>query len=129
MEPDKKVHEFSVTSQIVQNVLAEAEKRKAKKVTAVYLVIGKLTFLGLEQVRFAYEVLTKDTIMEGSKLIIEEQEGFVKCNNCGYEGGFKYEDDPLYHVPVPTLKCPKCGNVVHIVAGKECTIKSIKMMI
>jgi hydrogenase nickel incorporation protein HypA/HybF len=129
LESEYDVHEFSITSQIVQSVLAETEKRKAKKVTAVYLVVGKLTFLGLEQVRFAYEVLTKDTIMEGSKLIIEEQEGIVKCNNCGYEGGFKYEDDPLYHVPVPTLKCPKCGNVVSIVAGKECTIKRIKMMI
>ena len=123
------MHEFSITSQIVKSVLAEAEKRKAKKVTAVYLVVGKLTFLGLEQVRFAYEVLTKDTIMEGSKLIIEEQEGFVKCNNCGYEGGFKYEDDTLYHVSMPTLKCPMCGNLVSITSGKECMIKSIRMMI
>jgi hydrogenase nickel incorporation protein HypA/HybF len=123
------VHEFSVTSQIVQSVLAEAEKRGAKKVTEVDLVVGKLTFLGLEQLRFAFEVLTKDTILEGAKLVIEEQEGIVKCSNCGYEGGFKYEDDPLYHVPVPTLKCPKCGSVVEISAGKECTIKSIKMMV
>jgi len=123
------VHEFSVTSQIVQSVLAEGEKRGAKKVTEVHLVIGKLTFLGLEQVRFAYEVLTKGTILEGSKLTIEEQEGTVKCNHCGYEGGFKYEDDPLYHVPVPTLKCPQCGSVVNIVAGKECTIKSIKLLV
>jgi hydrogenase nickel incorporation protein HypA/HybF len=123
------VHEFSVTSQIVQSVLAEAEKRGAKKVTEVDLVIGKLTFLGLEQLRFAFEVLTKDTILEGAKLVIEEQEGIVKCSNCGYEGGFKYEDDPLYHVPVPTLKCPKCGSVVEITAGKECTIKSIKMLV
>jgi len=123
------LHEFSVTSQIVQSVLAEAEKRKAKKVTAVYLVVGKLTFLGLDQVQFAYEILTADTIMEGSKLNIEEQEGVVKCSHCGYEGGFKHENDPLYHVPVPTLRCPKCDNVVSIVAGKECTIKSIKMMI
>jgi len=123
------VHEFSVTSQIVRSVLAEAEKRKAKKVTEVHLAIGKLTFLGLEQVRFAYEALTKGTIMEGSRLIIEEQEGVVKCNHCGYEGGFKYEDDPMYHVPVPTLKCPQCGSVVNIAAGKECTIKSIKMMV
>jgi len=113
----------------VQSVLAEAEKRKAKKVTEVHLVIGKLTFLGLEQVRFAYEALSKGTIMDGSKLSIEEQEGVVKCNRCGYEGGFKYEDDPLYHVPVPTLKCPQCGSVVNIVAGTECTIKSIKMMV
>jgi len=123
------VHEFSVTSQIVRSVLEEGEKRRAKKVTEVHLVIGKLTFLGLEQVRFAYEVLTKGTIMEGSKLFIEKQEGVVKCNHCGYEGGFKYEDDPLYHVPVPTLKCPQCSNVVNTVAGKECAIKSIKMMV
>jgi hydrogenase nickel incorporation protein HypA/HybF len=123
------VHEFSVTTQIVQNVLAEAEKRGAKKVAEVHLTVGKLTFLGLEQVRFAYEVLIKDTIMEGSKLIITEQEGTVKCNNCGYQGDFKYQDDPLYHLPVPTLKCPKCNNTVTIKQGKECTITSIKMMI
>jgi hydrogenase nickel incorporation protein HypA/HybF len=123
------VHEFSVASQIVQSVLAEAEKRGAKKVTEVDLIVGKLTFLGLEQVRFAFEVLTKDTILEGARLVIEEQEGIVKCSNCGYEGDFKYEDDPLYHVPFPTLKCPKCGSVVEINAGKECTIKSIKMMV
>jgi hydrogenase nickel incorporation protein HypA/HybF len=113
----------------VQNVLAEAEKCEAKKVTTVYLVIGKLTFLGVEQVRFAYEVLTKDTIMKGSKLVIEEQEGVVKCSRCGYEGDFKYEDDLLYHVPLPTLKCPQCSNPVNIIAGKECIIKSVRMMI
>jgi len=123
------VHEFSITSQIVQNVLAEAEERSAKKVTEVQLVIGKLTFLGLEQVRFAYEALTKGTIMEGSNLVIEEQEGIVQCGNCGYQGDFKYEDDPLYHVPLPTLKCPKCSNTVTITAGKECTIRNIKMLV
>jgi hydrogenase nickel incorporation protein HypA/HybF len=123
------VHEFSVTSQIVQSVLTEAEKRGAKKVTEVDLAVGKLTFLGLEQVRFAFEVLAKGTIMEGAKLVIEEQEGVVKCKNCGYEGGFKYEDDQLYHVPLPTLKCPKCGSMVEITAGKECTIKSIKLIV
>ncbi len=118
-----------MTSQIVQSVLAEAENRKAKKVTEVHLVIGELTFLGIEQVRFAYEVLTKGTILENSKLVIETQNGEVKCDNCGYKGGFKYEDDPLYHQPVPTLKCPRCGSPVKIIAGKECIVKSIKMMV
>jgi len=113
----------------VRSVLEESEKRKAKKVTGVHLVIGKLTFLGLDQVRFAYDVLTKGTIMEGSKLVIEEQEGVVKCGRCGYEGSFQYEDDPVYHVPMPTLKCPKCDSVVNIIAGKECVIKSIQMMV
>ena len=122
------MHEFSVTSQIVENVLREAEKHKAKKVAAVHLVIGALTFLGLDQVRFSYRLLVKGTIMEGSKLYIKEKKGVVKCGNCGYEGDFKYEDDPVYHVPVPTLHCPKCRGVVKIVGGKECIIKSIKLV-
>jgi len=117
-----------VTSQIVENVLREAEKHRAKKVVAVHLIIGKLTFLGIEQVRFSYRLLVKGTIMEGSRLYIEEKDGVVKCGNCGYEGGFKYEDDPMYHVPVPTLHCPKCEGVVEIVGGKECVIKSVRLV-
>lgn len=118
-----------MTTQIVENVLQEAEKHNAKKVTEVHLAIGKLTFLGIEQVRFSYDLLVKDTVMEGSKLHIEEKNGVVKCSSCGYEGDFKYEDDPMYHLPTPTLLCPKCGGIVEIVGGRECTIKSIKLVI
>ena len=53
-----------MSSQIVENVLHEARKHKAKEVAEVHLVIGKLTFLGLEQVRFSYEVLTGDGVLE-----------------------------------------------------------------
>jgi hydrogenase nickel incorporation protein HypA/HybF len=123
------VHEFSMTTQIVESVLKEAKKHNAKRVDEVHLVIGKLTFLGLEQVRFAYEVLVKDTMMDDSKLYIEEKDGVVKCSKCGYEGDFKYEDDPMYHIPTPTLHCPKCGGVVNIVGGRECTIKSVKLAV
>jgi hydrogenase nickel incorporation protein HypA/HybF len=123
------VHEGSITTQVVKNVLQEANKRNAKKVVEVQLVIGKLTFLNPEQVRFWYEILTKDTIMKGSRLIIEESEGVVKCPKCGYEGDFKYVDDPAMHVPTPTLNCPKCGGTVEMVGGKDCLIKNIKMMI
>lgn len=122
------MHEFSVTSQIVDNILKEAEKHKAKKVVQVNLAIGKLTFLGIEQVRFAYKLLVKGTIAEKSKLIIKEKDGIVKCSKCGYEGDFKYEDNLMYHIPTPTLICPKCENIVNIVGGKECTIESIKLI-
>jgi hydrogenase nickel incorporation protein HypA/HybF len=123
------VHEGSITTQIVENVLKEAKKRKAKKVVEVQLVIGKLTFLNPEQVRFWYEILTKDTIMQSSKLVIEESEGIVRCSNCEYEGDFKYVDDPALHIPTPTLNCPKCNAIVDIVGGKDCLIKNIKMLV
>ncbi|MFQ6095990.1 MAG: hydrogenase maturation nickel metallochaperone HypA [Candidatus Bathyarchaeia archaeon] len=123
------MHEYSMTTQIVGNVIREAEKREAKKILEVHLVIGGLTFLNSEQIRFWYRALAKGTILEKSRLRIERKEGIVRCSLCGYEGGFKYEDDPLYHVPFPVLSCPRCGGIVQIVEGKECTIKSIKMVV
>ena len=122
------VHEVSVTTQIVENVLIESKKHEAKRVTEVHLVIGKLTFLNPEQVRFWYEVLTKGTIMEGSKLRIEETNGLVRCGECGYEGSFKFEDDPMYHVPTPTLCCPECGSIVEITEGRGCLLKRVKLV-
>lgn len=123
------MHEFSMTTQIVENVLQEAREHNAKKVVEVHLAIGRLTFLGIEQVRFSYQVLIKGTLMDGSKLYIEEKDGVVRCARCGYEGSLNYEDDPMYHVPAPTLLCPKCGGVVQIVGGRECTIKSVKLAV
>ena len=108
-----------MTSQIVQHILQEAERRNAKRVLEVHLVIGKLTFLGLEQVRFAYEALVKGTTMEGSKLYIKERDGVIRCANCGYKGDFQYQDDPMYHVPTPTLNCPRCGGIVEIVEAPD----------
>ena len=116
-----------MATQIVENVLEEAKRHHAKKVTEVHLVIGKMTFLGTDQIRFSYNILTEDTIMKGSKLFIEEKDGVIQCPSCGYKGTVPIEDDPAYHLPVPTLKCPKCGQAAKIVEGKECTIKSIKM--
>lgn len=121
------MHEFSMTQQIVENVLQEARKHDAKKVLEVHLVIGKLTFLGIEQVRFSYRVLTKGTIMERSELHIREKDGVVRCPRCGYKGSLNYEDDPAYHVPTLTLLCPRCGNAVKIIGGRECTIERVKI--
>jgi hydrogenase nickel incorporation protein HypA/HybF len=125
------MHESSVTKQIVQTVLQEAEKHGAKKVLEVNLVIGKLSLLGLEQVKFVYELFVKGTIMEGSKLLIEEKDGLVKCASCGYERQFSYGDVSGYlvpTVPIITLQCPKCEGTVEIVEGRECLIKSLKLI-
>jgi hydrogenase nickel incorporation protein HypA/HybF len=121
------VHELSMATQIVETVLAEAKKHGAKKVIEVKLVIGKMTFLGTDQIGFSYKILTEDTMLRGSKLTIEEKEGVIECPSCGYRGTVPIKDDPAYHIPVPTLQCPECGRAAKIVEGKECTIKSIKM--
>ena len=124
------MHESSVTMKIVQSVLQEAEKHGAKRVLEVNLVIGKLSLLGIEQVKFSYKIFVKGTIMEGSKLLIEERDVLVKCASCGYEGQICFGDPSghsLLTVPIMTLQCPKCEGSVEIVEGRECLIKSLKL--
>lgn len=121
------MHEFSRTSQIVEAVLTEAEKEHAVKVIEVEVEIGDLTFLGLEQVRFAYKILTDKTIAKNSKLTIKQIQGRGKCDSCGYDGPLSYLDDPQFHLSVPTFNCPRCGKPLSISAGRECIIKRIRI--
>jgi hydrogenase nickel incorporation protein HypA/HybF len=122
------MHEFAMASQIVSSVIEEANRHEAKKVAEVQLIIGKMTFLGVEQIRFSYQILAKDTILDNSKLLIEEQDGIIRCDNCRFKGMVQIQDDPIYHVPIPTLKCPKCEHSAKIIQGNECTIKSIRLL-
>ena len=121
------MHEFSRTSQIVEAVLTEAEKQHALKVIEVEVEIGDLTFLGLEQVRFAYKILTDKTIASNSKLTIKQTPGRGMCDSCGYDGPLSYLDDPQFHLSVPTFNCPRCGKPLSISAGRECIIKRIRI--
>jgi len=123
------MHEFSISSQIVREVLEEAEKRGAKRVLEVHLVIGSLTLLGIEQVRASYKMLVENTIMKESKLFVRQKKGKVKCDRCGYEGPIKFRDDPIYHISFPTLTCPKCDSSARIIEGRECLIKRVRLVI
>jgi len=121
------LHEFSAATQMVELVLAEAQRRNAKKVLEVKVVVGKLSFLNPEQLRFAYEILSEGTMLESSKLRIEEQDGAIECLKCGYRGGLPTEDNPYYHLGIPFLRCPKCKGEARIIKGRDFTVKSIRI--
>jgi hydrogenase nickel incorporation protein HypA/HybF len=122
------MHEFSVMTQIVDSILDEAKKRDAHKVEQVDLEVGDFTMLGEEQLKFAYEVLSKDTILQGSALRIIPRKGRIKCESCGFEGEMRLaEDSP--HRMVPILECPKCHSPAKIVEGRECVIRNIRMVV
>jgi len=123
------MHEYSITAEIVNSVMQEAANHTAKKVLEVHLVIGEFNFLGKEQLKFCYEILTKGSILEESKLYIEEQEGKVKCTACGYEGPLGHESDHEEHVHPSEFSCPKCGDKVEVISGRECLVKNIKLQV
>ncbi|MEW6070469.1 MAG: hydrogenase maturation nickel metallochaperone HypA, partial [Candidatus Thermoplasmatota archaeon] len=80
------MHEFSTMCQIVDALLKELKDRDVKSVAEVWLEIGELTFLGTEQLKFAYGALTDNNILKGSKLVIKKVKPLVKCKRCKYKG-------------------------------------------
>jgi hydrogenase nickel incorporation protein HypA/HybF len=121
------MHEFARASEIVEAVLLEAEKQHAQEVMEVEVEIGDLTVLGIEQIRFAYEILTDKTIAKDSKLTIRQIPGRGKCDGCGYDGPLSYLDDEQCHMIIPTFNCPQCGKPLSISAGRECIISRIRI--
>ncbi|MCJ7516683.1 MAG: hydrogenase maturation nickel metallochaperone HypA [Methanomassiliicoccales archaeon] len=122
------MHEVSVMSGVVDAILSEMEKYEIVRVEEVVLVVGDLTFLGHEQLRFAFEVLTKGTLLEGSELKIETEEVRAACLSCSFEGKVEYVEDGSFHSSVPILLCPSCGGRVDVVEGGTCRVVSVKVV-
>ncbi len=116
-----------MVSQLVEKVVEEAKKRDAKRVIEVELEVGQLSFLNPEQMRFAYGVLSKGTILENSHLIITTIEAHVRCKACGFDGRPNYADDASYHVSAPLFLCPNCGSPVEVLEGKGCIVKRVRL--
>jgi len=57
------MHEFSVMSQMIGDIIEELKKWNAAKVEEVVLELGEFTMLSEEQLRFGYDVLTRDNIL------------------------------------------------------------------
>ena len=97
-----------------------------ERVEEVDLTIGALTFLGEEQLKFAFEILTKDTLLEGSILVIDTEEVEVRCLSCDYLGPAEVLENEGFHGMVPILHCPRCGQGIEVTKGKSCLVRSVK---
>ncbi len=122
------MHEFSTMQNILNTILDEAYKYKAKKINKIVIEIGELTFLAEEQLKFAFEILKEGTIFENAELIIKKLDAKIRCK-CGYEGKVKYAIKEDFHLYFPILKCPICGGEVEIIKGRECLVKKVEMEI
>jgi hydrogenase nickel incorporation protein HypA/HybF len=120
------MHELSVMTQVVESVRDSLAGRDIVRVESVRLEIGELTMLGREQVRFAWDVLTKQGPLKGSKLVIVRKPAVVKCPECGFRGPPKKTSKGWSHTAIPLVACPKCGGNVDLVGGRETIVRSLR---
>jgi hydrogenase nickel incorporation protein HypA/HybF len=122
------MHEFGVAKALVENVVEEAEKNNARSVSEVIVEVGELSFIGVDQFKFAYGILSKEVpLLANSVLTIVNIDAEISCESCGYRGPLERYDEPATHFITPVFACPKCFGKVNIEKGKECIIKNIRM--
>jgi len=112
------MHEYSVVTELISALLPKLEDHDGR-VSAVILVKGELRILSDEALRNAFELLSRETRLEGSELVIEPVEVRVRCRSCGYAGLAEHVREEAFHFAIPILSCPACGAEVDVEAGRE----------
>jgi len=112
------MHELSITESMLDIVLDQAQKNGAERVQAINLVIGEMSGVVDDCVRFYFDFLVKGTIAEGATLSFTRVPARARCRNCGRVFKLKEFD----------WSCPDCGqDSIEITAGKELFVESIEV--
>jgi len=102
----------------MQIVLAEAKKAKARKVVKVSLKIGDLAGIFPDSLSFCFDLLAKDTIVEGALLTIEKVPVRGYCPHCNRD--FLVEEHQYL--------CKECGNPkIELTTGRELQIDHLEI--
>jgi len=109
------VHELAITQNIVDIVLKGAPDRTVKGIT---IVLGELSGIVEDSVRFCFDVVAADTAAQGASLTFLKVPAHIRCNQCAFE--FRMEPGDW--------ACPHCGNLGgEVVQGRECYVESIEV--
>ena len=121
-----RMHDIQRSHEIVTVALEAAQERGARRIERIHLIIGEMSLLDPDQVRFWVSELLRGTIGEGAQVEIEMRRARLRCSACGYEGEVEVVDDPIYHFTTMVPACPACAaRDVEIVSGDECIIEGL----
>lgn len=109
------MHELSIT----QNIVEIAEQNAAgRPISSILVEIGALSGVIPESVEFCFEACSRNTLLEGAHLRIEQIEGRACCRQCGTEQQIASYYDA----------CSACGDFgLEILSGKELRVKQLEI--
>jgi hydrogenase nickel incorporation protein HypA/HybF len=113
------MHEMGIAMEIVDIAKASIpEDMKGARVQRVNLQGGKLSAIVADSLRFCFDLVVKDTPLEGAELAIEELPVVVRCKDCQVQ----------WSVSEPVFTCRQCnGGNIDILSGRELVITSFEI--
>ena len=110
------MHEMSVTESLLEIAQRHAAQAGARRVTDLYLVIGRLSSIVDDSVQFYWDMLSQGTVCEGAQLHFERLPAKLLCLACG----------ETYEFSQDLVPCPNCqSDQVKVLGGTEFHLDSI----
>ena len=108
------MHEVTIAAAIARTV---AEAVDGARVESVEVVVGALSGVVGSALEFAWDVVTADTPLTGSTLVVVQVEATVFCPTC-----------QCVVAPELGLLCPDCGELCgDLRSGRELEIRSARL--
>jgi hydrogenase nickel incorporation protein HypA/HybF len=110
---------MGIAMEIVDIVKASIpEDMQGAKIKRVNLQVGKLSAIVPDSLQFCFDLVIKDTPLDGAELAIEELSVVALCKEC----------QTRWTVTEPVFTCKNCqSGAIDILSGRELDIKSIEI--
>ncbi len=110
------MHELSIAENILSITEEYAAREEATRIHAIDLEIGTLAGIEIDALKFAMEVMFRNTLLGSAKIMIKKIQATGRCLTCSHE--FEAED---FFSP-----CPDCaGFDIDILNGTELKVKAL----
>lgn len=112
------MHELSIALSIIAMAEEEARQRGVQ-VNAIHLKLGTLSGVVKDALLFSYDLACEGTLLEGSRLLIEEVPTVVFCSTCQAERTL---------ASVQRFCCSVCDSpTAEVLHGKEIEVVALEI--
>lgn len=112
------MHEMAIAQGILDIALDNAARHGAQKITRIKLLVGEMTEVEPESLRFCFDALAEGTAAAGAELEITPVPLVGSCRDCGKE----------FNVERFRFVCPDCGSPgVGILSGRELRVEHLEV--
>ena len=113
------MHELSIATSMVDQIIEESENCGGLQVEAVHLKLGVLSGVDKDALQFCYAIASEGTLLAGSRLVIETIPLLIFCHACKVE-----------RTPSSTYEicCPHCHTPAQsVLQGRELEVAALEV--
>lgn len=112
------MHEMALAQGILEVALNTAAQHNANRIGRIKLLVGKMTHVEPESLKFCFSALASGSIAEGAEIEITITPLIGHCRDCGNE----FSVSGYYFI------CPKCQSaLVEIISGRELAVEHLEV--